>query len=455
MADDQRASAKCYGSMQLLWRGHLRPRWPGYYHEDSDGLNRDACLSWGGNRLVVCHGRFIAILYTTGEGFRERVMERALLRNTPPDGKPEAALKASCKAQTAFYSRLPHVLHDEVFNFLSPIRVKDWMLQFVHEPFGRRYRRIHDVSVSENGNAYAVLDSIGRVMLYKMKEQTKSMIHQDPAFQDPQGNRESAYAAIDLSPNGMLVAICSPGFVRVFDVKSRTQVWHASLHVAGTPEDVASIINDVSFSPNGKLLASCGVHGSVHVFNAFTGEVLLSHEPGTRGEQGGKLPIGPEFKHPVRSVSFSPDGRRLALIKEDNDVNEKSYVEMFDLQTAQALWHSRKVRGFLRVAFSPNGRSVAAPCGLEMLVFNALSGAEIASAEIRPVPGLRMTHVSYSPDGSCVAATYNDGDIAIFRMPYAPGAGAQIAREGEGGGGGGGGAGFALQKLHSLNISFS
>ena len=310
----------------------------------------------------------------------------------------------------------------------------------------------------------AVLDSIGRVTLYKMNEQEGSVIHQDP---NQRGSDESAYQAMDLSPDGRLVAICSPGFVRVFDVEKRTVKWQSKFTRVDPnnqlpTDDTASTFYDVSFSPNGERLALCGKYGSVHVFNASSGALQLSHEPGTGaglapGAQG--VPDGNVgFDGRVAGASFSPDGGRLALIKENNDWNEASYVEMFDLETAQALWRSPKQRGFVRVAFSPDGRSVAS-CGHKMRVFNALSGAEIANGEIWPRPfPYPMTHVSYSPYGSCVATCYANGDIAIFRTPHAPEAGAQIARGGEGGGGGGGGgggAGVALQKLQSLHISFS
>ena len=96
----------------------------------------------------------------------------------------------------------------------------------------------------------------------------------------------------------------------------------------------------MAFSPDGKRLASASHYGPVKVWDAQTGQELLT----LKGHTG-----------VVNSVAFSPDGKRLASASEDHT------VKVWDAQTGQVLLDLKMGgHGSPRVAFSP-GRVTAWP----------------------------------------------------------------------------------------------
>ena len=104
-----------------------------------------------------------------------------------------------------------------------------------------------------------------------------------------------------------------------------------------------ALLQRVRFSPDGRRLASASSDHKVKVWDASTGEKLLTLEG------------HPNF---VLDVSFSSDGRRLASASQDHT------VKVWDVQTGQELWgltgHSDKLAA---VAFSPDGERLASTAG--------------------------------------------------------------------------------------------
>jgi WD40 repeat protein/serine/threonine protein kinase/tetratricopeptide (TPR) repeat protein len=98
-------------------------------------------------------------------------------------------------------------------------------------------------------------------------------------------------------------------------------------------------VTDVSFSPDGRRIASAGLLDSTaRIWDAITGEELLV----LRGHQSS-----------VPSVAFHPDGRRLVTASEDGT------VKLWDTTTGQELRTIRRHRGAMTCArFSPDGRRI-------------------------------------------------------------------------------------------------
>jgi WD40 repeat protein len=92
-----------------------------------------------------------------------------------------------------------------------------------------------------------------------------------------------------------------------------------------------SAVLAVAFSPDGKAVASGCVDGSARVWNcrAATGEPLRTLP------SDGVLPRSQQSRGAVRAVSFSPDGKRLAL------GTEGGWVGIWGLDTGQATTLSR------------------------------------------------------------------------------------------------------------------
>ena len=105
-------------------------------------------------------------------------------------------------------------------------------------------------------------------------------------------------------------------------------------------------INDIAYSPDGKLLA-VGSEIGTWLYDAHTGEelaLLTGHTDEDFEDFSGNTPHDP-------TVSFSPDGKMLAAVCWDGK------VRVWDVQTRK---HITTLMGFWRSAlFSPDGKLLA------------------------------------------------------------------------------------------------
>jgi WD40 repeat protein len=96
---------------------------------------------------------------------------------------------------------------------------------------------------------------------------------------------------VAFSPDGKLLASGS--------LDGTVQVWNAATRQPiGAPLHAQTGVTSVAFSPDGKLLASAGIDGAVQLWNAATGRPVGA--PLHASTQG------------VTWVAFSPDGKLLA-----------------------------------------------------------------------------------------------------------------------------------------------
>jgi serine/threonine protein kinase len=158
-------------------------------------------------------------------------------------------------------------------------------------------------------------------------------------------------------------------------------------------------IAQVTFSPDGKLLAAISEGGTVMVWD----KPLEAQSRLIKSLRG-----------LIRSVAFSPDSKRLALacgmlVGNDQEgqvaiVEVASGRELLSLEGRTQLAHS--------LAFSPDGNQLAAACASKTAtVWDAQTGHP--SFSLQGHIG-QLTHVTFSPDGKRLATASVDRSIKIW-----------------------------------------
>jgi WD40 repeat protein/serine/threonine protein kinase len=118
-----------------------------------------------------------------------------------------------------------------------------------------------------------------------------------------------------------------------------------------------------------------------------------------------------DLRHHVRGLTFSPDGKQLAT------VNEHGRIEIWDpaTHTSRGTLHGN-MKAVFDVHFSPDGTRLvtAGSAGESVKVWDLATGQEVATLV---VPGYSFGKVEFSPDGNAILAVDIQGTIFIWRVP--------------------------------------
>lgn len=191
------------------------------------------------------------------------------------------------------------------------------------------------------------------------------------------------------SPDGRHLAMgCTGEVVGIHDIPSGKWVAILVGH--------SQTIRTVAYSRDGRSLASASNDGMAKVWDVAT----WASRATLRGHTG-----------PVRSVALSPDGQRVVTASDDGT------VRLWDATTGSqvSLW-SVADKGANTAVLSPNGRTVAVSTLTipkhEVKLFDVTSGRVLCAA---PLPGVNAC-LAFSPDGRTLAAGAGSS-IHFYRVP--------------------------------------
>jgi WD40 repeat protein len=164
------------------------------------------------------------------------------------------------------------------------------------------------------------------------------------------------------------------------------------------------MVRDVSFSPDGKQLATASLDGTAKIWDATASwdgtaklwDTFSSQELRTlRGHRNG-----------VGEVAFSPNGKQLATAGGDGT------AKLWDASSGQELFTLVGHTNMLNtVIFSPDGTRLAtASWDRTARVWDASSGRELSTlSHTREVMG-----VAFSPDGTRLATASADRTVRVY-----------------------------------------
>jgi pimeloyl-ACP methyl ester carboxylesterase len=183
----------------------------------------------------------------------------------------------------------------------------------------------------------------------------------------------------------MLSGVCYKNTASVWDVSSGRLLFSL---MKSPSHEVA-----VSFSPDGKVIATGGYSGKIGLYDSTTGELIRTFNT---------LPSA------VWELDFSPSGDKLT------SASFYSGMHLWDIANSEPLWNygEKDMLRVLSVDYHPTGETIAyGTLANGVMIVDAKTGQPIKHLPITAPVG----DVAFSPDGRWLAAGSDDNKIRLWR----------------------------------------
>jgi WD40 repeat protein len=202
-----------------------------------------------------------------------------------------------------------------------------------------------------------------------------------------------AVEAIDLSPDGLRIALGRGSAIEVVEISSGKVVTRL--------EGPGDLIQSIRFSPDGSRLAAGGFQ-MARVWDVPVTPEFAWWEP---------TDLGP-LADRVLALDFSPDGS--VLVAAGGEPTRSGDLTAFEILSGRVRWHLGSLHGdtILGVRFSPDGTRLAtASADKAARVLNAADGATVLTLEGHAG---HVLGIDWSGDGKRIATAGADGVVKVW-----------------------------------------
>ena len=234
--------------------------------------------------------------------------------------------------------------------------LKETLKEYSSNSKFRHSTSVNSISFSPEGKTLVSADNEGWIKLWRT--------HDGYTIDSLKGHNH-AINDVSFSSDGKILASASADkSVKLWDTKKRSMLATLTEHT--------SEILDVDFSPNSNILATASMDKTVKIWRIEIPETMLKQEKLPQTLKVILLKTLKGHSNQVNTVSFSPDGKILASASSDQTIKLWEVKEGTLLETLnghkQSIW---------RVNFSPNGKIIASASSDKSVKLWDLNGREL------------------------------------------------------------------------------